>query len=78
MAEIAIRNVRDLGEDARRTLEALLGRRLAEEEQVGVTLGRRVPRLQETHEGSLQNGFPRVSERCRRGPRRSQTTNWNR
>ena len=37
MAEIAIRNVRDLGEDARRTLEALLGRRLAEEEQVGVT-----------------------------------------
>jgi len=37
MAEIAIRNVRDLGGDARRALEALLGRRLAEEEQVGVT-----------------------------------------
>ncbi len=37
MAEITIRNVRDLGEDARRTLEALLGRRLAEEEQVSVT-----------------------------------------
>ena len=37
MAEIAIHNVRDLGEDARRALEALLGRQLAEEEQVGVT-----------------------------------------
>jgi hypothetical protein len=37
MAEIAIHNVRDLGQDARRALEALLGRRLAEEEQVGVT-----------------------------------------
>jgi hypothetical protein len=37
MAEIAIRNVRDLGESARRALEALLGRQLAEEEQVGVT-----------------------------------------
>ena len=36
MAEIAIRNVRDLGQDARRALEALLGRRLAEEEQVSV------------------------------------------
>jgi hypothetical protein len=36
MAEIAIHNVRDLGQDARRALEALLGRRLAEEEQVGV------------------------------------------
>jgi hypothetical protein len=28
MAEIAIHNVRDLGEDARRALEALLGRQL--------------------------------------------------
>ena len=37
MAEIAIHNVRDLGQDARRALEALLGRRLAEEEQVSVT-----------------------------------------
>jgi hypothetical protein len=37
MAEIAIHNVRDLGEDARRALESLLGRQLAEEEQVGVT-----------------------------------------
>jgi len=37
MAEMAIRSVRDLGEDARRALEALLGRQLAEEEQVGVT-----------------------------------------
>jgi hypothetical protein len=37
MAEIAFHCVRDLGEDARRALEALLGRRLAEEEQVGVT-----------------------------------------
>ena len=37
MAEIAIHNVRDLGQDARRALEALLGRRLAEEEQMGVT-----------------------------------------
>jgi hypothetical protein len=37
MAEIAIRNVRDLGEDTRRAVEALLGRRLEEEEQIGVT-----------------------------------------
>ena len=37
MADIAIHNVRDLGQDARRTLEALLGRRLAEGEQVSVT-----------------------------------------
>jgi hypothetical protein len=37
MAEIAIHNVRDLGQDARRALEVLLGRRLAEEEQVSVT-----------------------------------------
>lgn len=37
MAEIAIHNVRDLGQDARRAVEALLGRRLEEEEQVGVT-----------------------------------------
>jgi hypothetical protein len=37
MAEIAIHNVRDLEQDARRALEALLGRRLAEEEQVSVT-----------------------------------------
>ena len=37
MAEIAIHNVRDLAQDARRALEALLGRRLAEEEQVSVT-----------------------------------------
>jgi hypothetical protein len=37
MAEIAIHNVSDLGEDARRALEALLGRELAAEEQVGVT-----------------------------------------
>lgn len=37
MAEISIRNVRDLGEDARRELEAILGRQLEEEEQVGVT-----------------------------------------
>lgn len=37
MAEIAIHNVRDLGQDARRALEALLGRQLAEEEQASVT-----------------------------------------
>lgn len=37
MAEIAIHNVRDLGQVPRRALEDLLGRRLAEEEQVGVT-----------------------------------------
>ena len=37
MAEITIHNVRDLGQDARRALEALLGRQLAEEEQVSVT-----------------------------------------
>jgi hypothetical protein len=37
MADIAIHNVRDLGPDARRALEVLLGRRLAEEEQVSVT-----------------------------------------
>ncbi len=38
MAEISIHNVRDLGEDARRALEALLGRRLGEEEQISVTV----------------------------------------
>jgi hypothetical protein len=45
MAEIAIHDVRNLGQDARRALEALLGRRLAEEEQVGVTAlaARRAP-----------------------------------
>lgn len=37
MAAITIRNVRDLGEDDRRALEALLGRHLGDEEQVGVT-----------------------------------------
>ncbi len=37
MPEISIHNVRDLGQDARRALEALLGRRLAEEEQISVT-----------------------------------------
>jgi hypothetical protein len=37
MAEITIHNVRDLGQDARRTLAALLGRRLAEQEQGSVT-----------------------------------------
>jgi hypothetical protein len=37
MAEITIHNVRDLGQAARQALEALLGRRLAEEEQVSVT-----------------------------------------
>jgi len=37
MAEIAVHNVKDLGQDARRALEDLLGRRLAEEEQITVT-----------------------------------------
>lgn len=37
MQEISIHNVRDLGQEARRALEALLGRTLAEEEQVSVT-----------------------------------------
>lgn len=37
MPEILIHNVRDLGHDARLALEALLGRKLAEEEQVSVT-----------------------------------------
>ena len=37
MAEIAIHNVRDLGQEARRALEALRGRRLAEGEQVSLT-----------------------------------------
>jgi len=43
MADIAIHNVRDLGQDARRTLEALLGRRLAEGEQVSVDGSGRTP-----------------------------------
>ena len=37
MVEIAIQNVRDLDQDARRALEALLDRRLAEGEQASVT-----------------------------------------
>jgi hypothetical protein len=40
MPEIAIRNVSDLTEDARRALESILGRQLAEGEQVGVTATR--------------------------------------
>jgi hypothetical protein len=37
MAQITIHDVRDLDQDARRTLETLLGRQLAEEEQITVT-----------------------------------------
>ena len=37
MPKISIHNVRDMGQDARRALEGLLGRSLTEEEQVSVT-----------------------------------------
>ena len=57
MAEIAIHNVRDLGQDARRALEALLGRQLAEEEQVSVTALAGAP-----------GGFRRRAQNCGRAP----------
>ena len=72
MAEIAIRNVRDLGEGARRALEALLGRQLAEEEQVGVTaLGARPAPLGDVRRIAaerLSESLKEMSERAKSIP----------
>jgi len=72
MAEIAIHNVRDLGQDARRALEALLGRRLAEEEQVSVTAlaARPAPSGDERRiaAGRLQESLKAMSESARAIP----------
>ena len=72
MAEIAIRSVRDLGEDARRALEALLGRQLAEEEQVGVTaLAARPAPTGETRRSAaerLSENLKEMSERAKQIP----------
>jgi hypothetical protein len=72
MAEIAIRNVRDLGEDARRTLEALLGRRLAEQEQVSVTASGARPApsgdARRIAAARLSDGLKEMSERAKSIP----------
>ena len=72
MAEIAIHNVRDLGEHARSALEALLGRRLAEEEQGGVTAfaARRAPSgdARRIAAERLSESLKEMSERARAIP----------